>query len=903
LKSANLYSARDGFGYTPSTDPHFPVDGKIIFTFVDLPEGAVASAAFTDGTYAPAVIDSVNNTVTITPALLTPNTPYTFTLRIVRSATEPYTLYESPAPTGGGVVGPLSINAAGRIQFTTAPSELVPVSTNLYTDRSGFAYTPSADAHFPVDSDIVITFADIPAGAVAKATFTDGTYAPAVVDAELNTVTISPAQLAPNAAKTFTLDIIKSTAEPYVLYRNPAGSGVVVGPLWINNGILFTPATSELTLVSTNLYIDRDGIQQTPANTAIFAGDAIEFTFNNLPTAVVIVTDLQQGTTVIPADTVRDGNKITITPVQLKRSTAYTLDLQIRTDDSSQRTLYKPVASPSISLSGDRIQFTTAAVAKVADLIGTNLYINPETTVDTTPAANLNFFAVDDDIVLTFGSPVPTGTVISVQLRDAKYNLIKTTNTTSATDRTLTINPDEDLKPSATYYLWARVMDTTDAEYWAVLDTTNGVALSQPFTASGPGPDDSKYYIGFSTQKDQAARLISANLYLDGNPAYYTTTDDGPYFLLDGSIVLTFADIPDGTRISKAILATSPAATSGLSVYSTLVTDATTKVTTVTIKPNAKLDANTIYHLQLELSKTVGATDPVWKVTAADSVTGIHGPVYVTYSSASAQAISFKTITAFGVVPNGGSSLTNLINFSATPNGNFDATGNIVIEFDRPIETVTKAQLRYYRGAAITGEYLGITISADNNDLSPDKTVLTIAPSNLLAPSSNFALRLDVTSVDGQQIVYDSTNTGDPSAWANGSGYFGDLNIVTSGTPRLSGISKQAVTGGTLAVPGGNLSKTADTVDLTFTAVAANFAQTYEIFVRRYDLWNTTALSQFFALTTGVTAPTVNPVQVDIPPTAGFEHFNAENIQYKVRGINNQGYVIEQSTRLLTFNQ
>jgi hypothetical protein len=502
-------------------------------------------------------------------------------------------------------------------------------------------------------------------------------------------------------------------------------------------------------------------------------------------------------------------------------------------------------------------------------------------------------------------------------LRDARYNLVRTTNTASAADRTLTINPDEDLKPSATYYLWVRMMDTTDAQYWTVPATSTVVDVDQYFAPSTglPPQNDSKNYIGFSTQKDQVARLASTNLYLDGNPAYYST-DDGPYFRLDGSIVLTFADVPDGTRISKAVLnleAYKNAAT-GLSVYSTLATDATTKVTTVTITPNVKLAADATYHLQLALSKTIGA-DPVWSVTAANNQDGIHGLVYVDHES-SMSTIAFKTVTRFSVKTDS-SSLTNLEanNFifgtaSDTATNDFDATGDIVIEFDRPVATVNKAQLRYYDGA----EYYSTTVSADNNNLSPDKTVLTIAPTNLLAPGSTFVVRLDVTSADGQQLVFDSTDTRNPSTWANyGSGagyYFGDLHIETDGDIRLTGISKSPVTSGALTVPAGLITKSDTSItNLSFVPVAANFGQDYDIYAMRYDLWfdadgnpvnGVTPILTPVDVAQGATVPGGgNPFSIDIPGSA--DHFNAENIQYKARGINNQGYATEATSRLLTF--
>jgi hypothetical protein len=903
-------------GYAPSADPHFPVDGRIIFTFNDIPEGAIASAAFDDGTYAPTVVNAEANTVTVSPALLTPETRYTFALRVVRSAVEPYTLYDNP--TTDGVVGPLFIDS-GKIAFTTAPSELVPVSTNLYSDRSGFAYTPTDAAHFPVDRDIVITFANIPAGAVAKAVFDSGTYAPATIAG--NTVTIAPTQLTTDQ-QYFTLDIIKSTAEPYVLYRTPAGPGIV-GPLFIadnatgNPSISFTPAESELVLIGTNLYVDQ-GIQQPSSDSeAIFPADGvIEFTFNDLPGNAVIVADVNDGA--IPVEVGRNGNTVTIDPIQLKRDTDYTLSLKILSA-GSQRTLYQPpqdaAAGTGILVTdADRnVLFHTAKIEALADLLSTNLYINPVTHVDTTPDIDLNFFAINESIVLTFGAPVPTGAVIDVQLRDENYNLIRTTNTTSATARTLTINPDVDLNPSAKYYLWVRMMDTIDGEYWVVPDASTVVKVDTYFTTNPP-TTDGKSYIGFSTQADQKARLVSANLYLDGNVANYAE----PFFRLDGTIELTFADIPAGTRISKAQLATAENQPSGLSVYARFDLSNPNKVL---ITPNAKLFNSSVvpyYYLQLELSKTVGAAEKVWSVQAASGQSGINGFIYVNVNTA--HEIRFKTVSAFSVVNKGvGSSLTNIDLVHGTGNAvsDFDATGDIRIEFDRPIDIGTtarpvpfKAELRYYDGEYydVTATAPTTTVTATAGGLSPDKTVLFIKPSNLLAPNKEFVVRLDVTSVDGQRIVYDSTNDGNPSDWTNytNTASVSDLFIKTENStlPRFIGISKQPVRSGTLVVAAGSLdagapansnivSRNNDAPDLTFTPASIRFGQNYNLYVRRNGIWEQSpnGSSNPINVGAGVTAPTMFTFDTSIP--GGTPHVTAEGVQFRVRGINNAGFVAE----------
>jgi hypothetical protein len=456
------------------------------------------------------------------------------------------------------------------------------------------------------------------------------------------------------------------------------------------------------------------------------------------------------------------------------------------------------------------------------------------------------------------------------------------------------------------------MMDTTDAQYWTVPAASTVVAVTEHFASiENPtsDPDKAKHYIGFSTQKDQVARLVSTNLYLDGNPANNAESN----FRLDGTIELTFADIPAGTRISKVQLATSANASTGLSVYARFDPLNANKVL---ITPNAPLKASgivTYYFLQLELSKTIGA-DPVWSVEAKDGASGIHESAYVFVTPGAmpddppdAQEIRFKTVSAFSVVPFDGLSLslTNLEHLDGTNNGQFDATGDIVIEFDRPVAKVDRAQLRYNDG----GVYFGITASADETNLSPDKKVLTIAPTNLLAPGANFKVRLDVTSEDGQQIVYDTTSTGDPSAWANQT-YNRDLDITTDTVVRLTGISKQAASAGTLTlVSGTNVVKTASDITLHFVPTRYDFANTFRIYARRVDIWgidsdgilqSTPTSLGTIVVPQGSTAA-IDQASIPIPGAALFEHFTNEGIVYKVRGISNTGFAAEATSPQITF--
>jgi hypothetical protein len=150
--------------------------------------------------------------------------------------------------------------------------------------------------------------------------------------------------------------------------------------------------------------------------------------------------------------------------------------------------------------------------------------------------------------------------------------------------------------------------------------------------------------------------------------------------------------------------------------------------------------------------------------------------------------------------------------------------------------------------------------------------------------------------------VYDSTNSEDPSAWANGSYYFGDLQITTDPAIRLTGISKLPASDGILrpepddAVPRDNTM-----LDLHFVAPLVNFGQYYSLYVKRNDLLNPTPLLSNLAVDAGEMELSgggniINGVAIP----GAFPHFTDENIQYTARGINNQGYVVE-ATALITF--
>jgi hypothetical protein len=652
----------------------------------------------------------------------------------------------------------------------------------------------------------------------------------------------------------------------------------------------------QLVLKSTNLYIDGAGIPQTPDITnGIFAGSVIEFTFNEIPAdvkPVLPIVEFKDNGASIAAPAIVDDNTVKITPAQLKRNITYTLSLKIV--DKDNRVIYKNPGSGGTAAqvgflyidAADLISFKTADVAPVA-LIATNLYIDPVTGVNaglgsSDPTDGMYNVAFDSDIVLTFDQDIPSNAIVNVVLGDSSYNAVKIA-VPVVVDNTITIDPVADLTPGNKYYLSVKVIDAANSVFWQVPTSQNGINV-----ASNAGVN----YIGFSTLP---VTLVGTNLYRDDIPGIPTASTNA-YFPLDGTIELEFDSIPAGTKIAPVILATSTNQTAGLNVYAAIDFDNNK----VTVKPNAKLTADTPYYLRVILYKTVVA-DSVWSADVTSS--GVSGPVYI-FNATNGDEIGFRTAAdSFAVRASGAPSATNLTDLTGVAGANFNANNDIIVEFDQPIASVAKAQVLYVAGpysitAQISGvpETVGDTLGLlETGNLSLDRKVLTIKTTNLLTNSATFSVRLNVTAENGQQIVYDSTNTGDPSAWANT--YNGDLQFTTGAATYITGSSKRPASAGTLSYDGTAPAVADGTLTLALRPGAVPTKQiTYTIYGAQYNIWDPTAIG---GVTIVVPVGTLTSVSVaatgtvNLPGATPHIQGTAEGIQYKVRGINNAGYVTE----------
>jgi methionine-rich copper-binding protein CopC len=923
-KSTNLYTGDNGIPQNPgNTDAIFPVDKPIEITFNSpIPDGYRVFAELRETSNIGAIINAnavyTGDKVTITPYVtLKRNTQYFLTLRIYNAANTVY--YQNPATNG--TAGPLFI-ASNVISFRTSAQDiLVLVNTNLYTDSDGIPHDPpTADpaagaGYFPVNNAFEFIFNDtIPAGSKVFAELKEGANVRetdfALDEAKL---TITP-KVTLKRDTLYNLTLIIYNAQNVKQYENPATAGVN-GQLYINAaGIAFRTANEDvLILTGTNLYTEANGIVHDPAATAYFPVDGtLEFTFNDdIPTGAVVTAELKAGATLVDTDVTHTGAVVKVDPkFALGTNTAHTLDLKIQ--DSTRKITY--YANPTnngtsgpLFIDSNLISFTTANTAQLT-LLRTNLYINPATNQPVDAADDLDYFAVDGNIQITFNEDIPADAEITAVLKDANYNTQSAV--VSKNGRIITINPDADLKPGTIYYLQLKVVSGNDKKitlYDLPTATNNSVAVAQQFNVVPFS--DTAYYIVFNTVQSKKATLVSTNaLYKDNNPANNAVV----YFPVNGKFELTFDAIPAGTTISAANtwLSTNNTGTSLTPVTAAL--DIQGKK--VTITPNAKLTSGTAYYLRLVLDGPGGATDVVYEPKARDNAfdvptSGVVGPVYIDdYDNP--PAINHRgsiqvTTSELAIVPPGALSKTNISAGTGGSNTTFAVDNDIIIEFNQPITTVTKAQLLYVD----SGFVYGVTASATLADLTQGGTVLTIHVPNLLGPSTGFYVRLKVSSGTGETLVYDPTDTGVAASYVGGviNGNYAAITTVSTINPvgnsksalKPAGLSLAVTLDGTTTAP--PIPKTDNTVRLTLTPIDAPVDQDYALYRAYQGVWSNTADVTVF---TSVPANDVTPIDEDGFNFGGLSgaHIDAEGIQYKVGGVDGLGFAIESDAITLTFN-
>jgi hypothetical protein len=89
-------------------------------------------------------------------------------------------------------------------------------------------------------------------------------------------------------------------------------------------------------------------------------------------------------------------------------------------------------------------------------------------------------------------------------------------------------------------------------------------------------------------------------------------------------------------------------------------------------------------------------------------------------------------------------------------------------------------------------------------------------------------------------------------------------------------------------------------VDLRYTPPSVPFTQTYTLLLGRQGIW-TVYSSPFGPVDAGEVTPMSATVSLPAFPAGEATHVNAENIQYKVRGITAFGYASESGAVTINF--
>jgi hypothetical protein len=654
-------------------------------------------------------------------------------------------------------------------------------------------------------------------------------------------------------------------------------------------------------LVSTNLYTGRDLVPQDPSDTtAIFpVGASITFTFaGSFPSGakpVVVlrrsgVTDPIAASAEIPADAL---NKVIVTPALLVRDVIHTLSLKVL--DSNDRTIYSnPITAGqqgSVFIVSNLISFKPAGVKKL-NLIRTNLYTNRDTGVEPTSieiAANtLNNFPVNTPIELFFDADIPVynattnpeGAKLEAVLEDSAGYAVPITSAIDGAK--VTVTPASALKPGAAYNLLVALNGVSNGDYYAIVANpliyiaTNRISFKTQLSTK-PVLQSAKYY--------KPNETTASSLYVGEDPAQW----DEPNFPLRGTLELVFDNLA-GATLADASLTSNAAGTAPVSVFARIEGNSV-KVTPYAPLPTAATTGSP-YYLSFKLKK--GAED-IWKLPNV-TVDEQYGPVFIK-NDTNGDRIVFTTVAAFGAYTTQTAGFaTNIVST------NFRAYDDVVIEFNRPIKEVVKAELRYVRptdvyyeaAASVSGAAAALTPANPAGSLSENGKVLTIKTSGLLAPSSTFEVRFKVESDDGQVLVYDRTDNGDPIAYVGGTNHASaSIRLQTASTVIHVATNGKAIKGGIgLAVPTAPIPTNSTTVSLTFTPPnpSVDWAQTYTVWKSVQDVWATTTPTTSVPLG----ATTDQTVNASIPLLSGYSiHVAFEELKVKVRGIDNKGYVVD----------
>jgi hypothetical protein len=507
----------------------------------------------------------------------------------------------------------------------------------------------------------------------------------------------------------------------------------------------------------------------------------------------------------------------------------------------------------------------------------------PYSRIETTEIGTLTFSgkAADSSEIYAGGLPVYTLSelkMVSVEVQAPDESLARAYTVTKGGTVKLTFNKEVAVAPGSAFTFGVSPahyrVDGNVIYVWVDTVFDTAVQLNYPAIYSNKESDD-KIAAGniaeISSKESKKLVLIGTNLYDNPKELKKGTPGNNANFALGSAIVLDFADIPAGSTVRAEL---QPSGTS-VPVHSTATISSETKK--VTITPARPLKANTTYRLKV-LIENNGAN--IWDTPAVTTS--------FTYKDGANDGISFSTISTLEIRTSGTvGSKTNLVVTGGAPNTDFDANGDIYLDFDRPQKALGANAVKVIY--TTTGKETPVTATLEDGS-----RILKISPARLLAPSASFRLRLNLESEDGQLYVRNADVNGNADDYATGTDYKTDISFSTAAGNRWgTGLKPTVLPTFALVTPPATVPKGDGTVPLRLANLAPSLvARDFSVHRTSYDELvpvAATTVPVTITVAKGATAPAANfTAELRGAP----DHVDAENQIFYIRGVADDGTVI-----------
>lgn len=327
----------------------------------------------------------------------------------------------------------------------------------------------------------------------------------------------------------------------------------------------------------------------------------------------------------------------------------------------------------------------------------------------------------------------------------------------------------------------ATVAFGSELPFSSVYRLVYSVASTRPDDVCAISTDDP---IAF--RSSDGIELKSVNLYRNSSTAYYTEapSETASYFGLSSTIVLTFSSaIPTGASVTGELYKASDI--SGLMDDATALakklrattSSLSTDRTVLSLDPSATLEPGTKYALAVKIVSSAGlvmfntkseafyyfnATSSAYALSSdivamshtIDATSG--GSPYIAFTTEAELSLLNESSTAYPAIA---TNLGTTGTITSPVTTDFDATGNIVLEFSTALATpgADDVELYFYHSDGdATLEESDFVEAPATSSLNSAGTILTIDPTGTLAPGKTFAIRLNLNSSSGDSLVYDS---------------------------------------------------------------------------------------------------------------------------------------------------